>query len=315
MDDEGIRAAFHEAVATLDPPVEHLVNGAMARGRRRALVMRAGAGLSVAAVLGGAAALVVALLPGRAAHRPSAIDVGGPSPGSVPAANSVPATKTARPPDTVTITAQALLQTALDTLPRAGTTSRYAGNFDDNGFVGVQFVFDDGDGAAQVDVAMQYPQPHATPHPPEPVVACRAAAEGCTVLPDGARANTSEGLEYPYQHDPNATERSVDLVRTDGVKVSISEWNAPQQKDAAISRAHPPFTLAELITWSDGPQWQVQITPQRADAAAGLFTPVDLREPPQNQPLTPKQQHRVELRNCRSARQTHKTPPSYCPGR
>ena len=182
MDDEGIRAAFHEAVATLDPPVERLVAGAMARGRRRTLVMRAGAALSVTAVLGGAAALVVALLPGPAAHRSSAIGPGGPSSGRVPATRSVSAIEPGAQPDTVTMTPQALLQTALDTLPRDGTTSRYAGNFDDNGFVSVQFVFDDGNGAAQVDVAMQYPPKHVTPHAPEPIIGCRPAAEGCTVL-------------------------------------------------------------------------------------------------------------------------------------
>jgi hypothetical protein len=280
MDDEGIRTAFHEAVATLDPPVERLVAGAMARGRRRALVMRAGAGLSVAAVLGGAAALVVALLPGAAADRTSKIVAGGSSPGSVHATRSAATIKPAAQPETVTMTPQALLQTALDTLPRDGTTSGYAGNFDDNSFVGVQFVFDDGNGAAQVDVALQYPPKHVTPHAAEPVVGCRPASEGCTVLPDGAHAYTQESLEYPYGHDPNSTERSVDLVRTDGVKVSILEWNAPKSKDAAISRAHPPFTFEELITWADSPEWQVQITRQRADAAAGLFTPVDLRTPP-----------------------------------
>ena len=173
------------------------------------------------------------------------------------------------------MTPQALLQTALDTLPRDGTTSRYAGNFDDNAFVGVQFVFDDGNGAAQIDVALQYPPKHVTPHAPEPIIGCRPASEGCTVLPDGAHASTHESLEYPYGHDPNSTERSVDLVRHGrGQGEHPRVERAQEQGRRDLPR--PPAVHARRADCLGRPPGVAgrRSRQHRADAAAGLFTPV-----------------------------------------
>jgi hypothetical protein len=292
-DDERFGTLLVQAVRTLDPPTDRLVAGGIARGRRRTRLIRGAEALTVLGVIGGVAALVVALLPsessGRATIRP---------------ADSLPPVA----PTTVPMTPQALLQTALDTLPRPGTTARYEGNLGDGG-VNASFVYDDGHGAAQIDVGMAWGTPtKLQPHALEPITPCDAGIDGCRILADGTHVQIRQGQQYQDGRQPNTTEWSIDLVRADGVEVTIYEWNAPQPKDAALTRDKPPFTIDELITWAGSADWRLQISADRADASAQLFKAADLNP-------TPAQTRKLREREraaCRVAKASHKARPAYC---
>jgi hypothetical protein len=264
MDDERIGTLLVDAVRTLPAPTEKIVSGAIERGRRRQRIVRIGETLSVVGVLAGVVGLVVALLPGNSA-----------SGTMTPAGASPDPTPPSQP--TVTITPQALLQTALDTLPRPGDTSRYAGEFM-GGFVGTQFVYDDGTGAAKVLVSLNYP-----PLGDGLGAACQISV--CTTRPDGSKLAVYQGNGHPGDPSIPGKDWEVTLLRTDGVAVSITEWNAAQEKGSPVTRTDPPFTVDELTTWVESDKWQAQISADEAQAAADLFQPVDENEPgPSSQP-------------------------------
>ena len=195
------------------------------------------------------------------------------------ALGSTEAATTAESVPTVTMTPQLLVRTAIDLLPRPGTTSRYYGHPAQGNSVGAQFVWNDGHGAAEILLDLYWPASGADLKdsvqldqpcdPGQPV-----DGGSCTVLADGAHAMVAEAPEYPWDHQPyNALDRRVQLVRTDGVEVNIEEWNSSQEKDAPITRAQPPLTDAELIAMADSARWQPQVAKSSVAAAAGLFTP------------------------------------------
>lgn len=268
-EDERFSAVLHRAVSTLEPPTERLVSGAIARGRRRRRWIRGAEVGTTAIVLAGVAGLVVALIPGGSSAPASAPPAG-------PVHRTTTAAKPARPkPTTVAMTPQALLQTALDTLPRPGKTSHYAGNFG-TGFASAWFVYNDGHGTAAVTVAIQAPTsaPHAAVITP-----CTPRTAGCRPLADGSHVQVRQGTQYQDGRTPNATEWDLDLVRRDGVEVSFIEWNAPAPKGAAPTRALPPFTIAELTHWADSPRFTTTISAGYANQTAHLFKPAKPRRP------------------------------------
>lgn len=317
-DDDRISSVFHRAVATIDPPVERLVAGGIARGRRRLRLVRAAEVLSVVAIVVAVGALAVALIPGSAAHhvpRPPGHDRAAATPPG-------PTTSAAPPPTTVTMTPQALLQTTLDLLPRPGTTRNYAGRASD-GFVATEFVYDDGHGPAQVDAAFEYGPTAETIDD-----VCTGGVLDCRSLPDGSRLGTYQGYEYPSDPSRGAREWSVWLGRPDGLLISFSEWNSAQEKDAPISRPAPPFTIAELTAMAGSPHYALTISPERAKAAASLFMPDQLEQPDPDATgsasksakarLHALRKARAHLREerkraeCKLAKVRHKTPPAYC---
>jgi hypothetical protein len=299
QDDDRITAVLQRAARTLEPDTAKLVAGGLARGRRRRRLVRGAEALSAFALLAGVAGLAAALLPfGGGAGRGSA-GHSAPVGGSGPVSTVAP---------TVLMSPQALVQTAVDLLPRPGATSAYGGNAMDGSVTG-RFVYDDGHGAAQIFVALAYPSAAPTPKSALAAAGCVAGSAGCQVLADGAHAQIRQGHQYSDGRQPNPAEWGLDLVRSDGVTISFSEWNAPQPKGAALTRDEPPFTPAELIAWADSPSWQVRIPQARADAAAGLFSADDLTVGPSNPAPTDAGQER---KICLAAESQGKTPPGYC---
>lgn len=253
-DDERIGTLLTQAVRTLDPPTERLVSGGIDRGRRRTRLYHGAAALTVLSVLGAVAALVVALVP-HGSSTGSAIRPGG-SP-AITAAGPAPA-------QTVTMTPQALLKAALDTLPRPGTTTHYAGS-SSPGDVSAQFVYDDGQGRAQIYVSLDYP-----PSGGGLGNACQISV--CKTLADGNRLAVYQGNGHPGDPSVPGKDWQVTMLRTDGVAISITEFNSALEKNSPQTRPDPPFTVLELTDWV-GRGWQVQIPASVASAAAGLFTP------------------------------------------
>src|SRR3954452_6905167 len=104
-DDSELGALFHRAVATLEPPSLRLADAGLDRGRRqqrRRRVVGAGTGAAVLAAVVAVGAAVLSAGSGSGSGTPAAGSSGS---------------------QLVAVTPQAVLRTALDTLPRAGETS------------------------------------------------------------------------------------------------------------------------------------------------------------------------------------------------
>jgi hypothetical protein len=264
--DRSVSELLYRAVVTLEPRVDVLVSGGAERGRRlrrRRRIAQVGSGLALAALI---TTVTVAVWPsagsagqrGVAAHRTSAAQ----PPVKVPS-------RTQQADDSVTMTPQLLLQRTLDLLPRKPDTRRYTGRAF-TGWIGAEFIYDDGNGAAQIYVSMGFTEDglHAAQPP------CQPSNPGCRVLSDGSHLQVFRGPEYSQGHLPyNATEWSIDLVRADGVEVSMSEWNSTQEKDAPITRAEPPFSIAQLTAIARSDAFSPEVSSADADQAANLFVP------------------------------------------
>lgn len=261
---DDISTLFHAAVRDIDAPTRRLVTGGIARGRRRRRLVRAGEALSAAVLLGGAAALLVALVPGSGPSSHGGVAAAG----SVSARPSVAATQPDRPPaQPVRTTPQALVQTTIDLLPRPGDTSGYDGSTNaDAKIVAGQLRYDDGHGTALVDTSIEWDtDAHQLDYE------CADGTADCSYLPDGSRLALSQGHVRPG--DASSGLEWAAAVEHDGILVTVAEFNSTQEKDAATTRPEPPFTIGELRTMAESPRYTLEISPDRADAAAGLFDP------------------------------------------
>ncbi|MFJ8628753.1 hypothetical protein ACIRD3_38730 [Kitasatospora sp. NPDC093550] len=218
-----------------------LVDGGYRRGRRRWRRR------STAAVVGGAAAL--ALVGAGAVHLAGASSV----PGAVAAAASASGTGPAAPsasPSTVVITGDEVVATLRALLPAGATTGAKGRGTDDPAFdgtfAGASLVFDDGQGPAAVSLSVQRnrkgrAQERSCPDPKlDRIDSCAVST-----LADGSRLFLSQGYEYP-DHRAETKEWIVALDGPDGREVVLSEWNAAQEKGAAVSRPAPPLSPERL---------------------------------------------------------------------
>jgi hypothetical protein len=144
------------------------------------------------------------------------------------------------------------------------------GRGEGNSAVG-EIKFDDGHGVAQMDVALTW----RTGGPKDAQAGGDVcAATQCRRVAGGWKVETYEGMEYPYPHANNSTERGARAYRAmDGLEVDITEWNAPTSKDSPITRATPPFPIDELVAMATSPTWHATASARTIAAAAGLFTP------------------------------------------
>ncbi|RCH65383.1 hypothetical protein DT019_28360 [Streptomyces sp. SDr-06] len=130
--------------------------------------------------------------------------------------------------------------------PGGGTTASASG------------VFDDGKGAGLVSLGVSRVDPAAEPSGQQ--VTCPARAfvdyDACKAeqLADGSRYLFLQGYEYPDRREPTKEWRAV-LITPKGTMVEASEWNAPAEKGAAVSRDTPPLTAEQLRTLVTSPKW------------------------------------------------------------
>jgi hypothetical protein len=242
---------------------------AAATGPRRRTV-RTGLAVAGSVTAAGAVSFAVAVLPGD--HTTSS----GPAAASQPPASTTTASVSTPPPAPTLrpVTPQVVVQNLIKLVSAKGTASKPSGRALSN-FAAGEIVFNDGHGAAEIDVALTWPGQGTGPKkeavPGQDV--CRGGAT-CTTVAGGWKVQTYQGLEYPYPHANNATEWGVRAYRaSDRLEVDITEWNAPTEKDSPTSRPTPPFTLTELITMATSPTWSATASPSTIAAAAGIFTP------------------------------------------
>ncbi|MEU6234739.1 hypothetical protein [Kitasatospora sp. NPDC047058] len=264
-----------------------LATGGLARGRRRWRRR------SAAAVVSGAAALALVgtgavYLSGGSGGSPAGtvLTAAGSGSGSAPATTSgtpmasASASASAGP----VITGDEVLATLQSLLPK-GKVSGAAGRGTDDGptkgtFAGANLVFDDGQGASLVSVAVQkhrkgQGQDRTCPDPKT------ARIDSCTAttLADGSKLYLSQGYEYP-DHRADTKEWMAVLTGPDGREISVSEWNAPEEKGAPDSRPNPPFTLDQLKAVVTDKAWDRIVAAVQYDGVdrAGQETGLSLQD-------------------------------------
>ncbi|MFJ3504127.1 hypothetical protein [Streptomyces sp. NPDC090135] len=225
-----------------------LVEGGVRRGRRRLVRRRA-------AVTGGVLALAAVGVGG--VYGGSLLGSAGPAATTSVAAPPKP-TGTGpetRPPDEARIPVKDLAAVL-----RAHTP---AGRWEieDEGGEGqfVLGVYDDGAGKAAVSVSLS--RSSGPGEAGEAMVTCPDEAHvpdaECTTetLPGVGRLLLFQGYEYPDKREKTKTWRAT-LLTEDGFLVDASEYNAPAQKGARVSRDTPPFTPAQLKALVTADAWK-----------------------------------------------------------
>ncbi|MCL7380923.1 hypothetical protein [Streptomyces sp. 35G-GA-8] len=245
--EDGLGEALRRTGETFAPPDRAaLVDAGLARGRRRVARRRAavvtGSALALAAVgIGGAYG--GGLLGGKqGGDRHGETSVAAPDPAPTGPAPSVDA-------DLVAILA--------GLLPGGELKNPTTNTSETPGFRSVRGVFDDGKGDAEISVGLS----RADGLQADQQVACPdkvfTAYDDCveSELADGSRLMVFQGYEYPDRREDTKNWRAV-LHTSDGFLVDASEYNAPAEKGAEISRADPPLNPAQLQALVTSDDWR-----------------------------------------------------------
>ncbi|MGW1669936.1 hypothetical protein [Streptomyces sp. NPDC002324] len=255
-----------------------LVDGGAARGRRllfrrRAAMLGGAAGVALAAVGGVALAAVggVVLLPGAG-------DGGG--------KQSVAAARPDEPKprdDDGEVSGAQLVKRLKDLLPAGKFSGEAARGTGARPGPYAQVVFDDGKGAAAVQLGLGRIDPDSeqarqlTDCPDKALVKFDSCVE--STLPDGSRLMLFEGYEYPDRR-ADTKHWYAQVVDPDGFEVSVMEWNAAAQKDAPVTRPEPPLSTALLRTIVTAPEWREVVEAIPEDEAGDGDRPPSSTERP-----------------------------------
>ncbi|MYR41137.1 hypothetical protein [Streptomyces sp. SID5910] len=260
--EDRLTAALRTAGDSFDADRAALAEGGQTRGRRARLRRRAG-------VLGGAAGIALVgvggalLLPGGG-HSAEPQGTSAAAPPSATAASPAPS---------ASYSADDLLQALKKLLPEGEVSEEDAQGPGPGLPPYAHLVFDDGRGAAAVGISLDRVEPGSqsvrelTTCPDKTVV----TYDDCTSsrLPDGSVLMVYQGYEYPDRR-VDTKWWSAELVTARGQHVSVSEWNAPAEKDAAITRAQPPLSPDQLKKVATAGVWLpiVDAIPEDPKAAA-----------------------------------------------
>ncbi|WP_223184484.1 hypothetical protein [Streptomyces sp. CBMA152] len=165
-------------------------------------------------------------------------------------------------PDGVVVTSDQMIKNLKGLLP-AGKTSQEmgqgAGPDDKSAMPSASVVLDDGKGAAAVGIALSTVDPAG--QSAAQFVTCPSKAivdyDQCTteVLPDGSKYMFFQGYEYPDRREETKNWRAT-LLTPKGVLVDATEYNAPAEKGAKISRVSPPLTGAQMKSLVTAEVWK-----------------------------------------------------------
>ncbi|MEV8393361.1 MULTISPECIES: hypothetical protein [unclassified Streptomyces] len=245
--EDGLGEALRRTGETFAPPDRAaLVDAGLARGRRRVARRRAGvvtgSALALAAVgIGGAyGGGLLGGEQGDGRHGGTSVAAPDPTP-----TGTAPSTDT----DLVAILA--------GLLPAGELKNPTTNTSDTPGFRSVRGVFDDGKGDAEISVGLS----RADGPQADQQVACPDKVftdyDNCveSELADGSRLMVFQGYEYPDRREDTKNWRAV-LHTSDGFLVDASEYNAPAEKGAEISRADPPLNPAQLKALVISDDWR-----------------------------------------------------------
>ncbi|MGV9450834.1 hypothetical protein [Streptomyces sp. NPDC003635] len=259
--------ALRDAVDGFDADRTALVAGGRSRGRRLRLRRRA-------AVLGGAAGIAL-VGAGTALLVPWS---GGSAP---PAAGSDVAGQPSGTSSPAPLTSRELITTLEGLLPEGKISEQQARGTEDSKLPPyVRLVYDDGEGPGAIGVSLNRVEPGSDQA--REAVACPDQAlvphDSCvsTRMADGSLLKLFQGYEYPDRR-VDTKWWSADLITPSGQHVSVSEWNAAAEKDAAISRSEPPLSTDQLKNLVAAQVWRKYVE----------FLPEDTGKPTASTPAEP----------------------------
>jgi hypothetical protein len=121
-----------------------------------------------------------------------------------------------------------------------------------------QVVFDDGKGAAEVAVSVARVGPRNANSASVCLDKVHNPYNRCTwvKLRDGGVLLVDQGYEYPDRGPVDTKNWTVTLTAKDGGQVTVSEWNAPAEKGAAVTRAEPPLNVDQLSAIATSTVWK-----------------------------------------------------------
>ncbi|MFG2341575.1 hypothetical protein [Streptomyces yangpuensis] len=137
--------------------------------------------------------------------------------------------------------------------------ARAARGTESEGGAAVSGVYDDGKGKAAVSVSLSRVDPLGSQA--AQLTQCGdkilQGYDDCRTeqLPDGSKLLLFKGYEYPDRRVDIKCWRAV-LVTPAGFLVEASEWNAPAEKDAPVTRPDPPLGSAQLKTLVTSQVWR-----------------------------------------------------------
>ncbi|MER6304425.1 hypothetical protein ABT247_33525, partial [Kitasatospora sp. NPDC001539] len=171
-------------------------------------------------------------------------------------ASAAPASAPAATPGAKAVTGPEVLAAFQALLPKGevtdgtgtGTGSGSGEPGGGGGNPGATLVFDDGSGKAAMSLSLTRLAPN-DPNRAQNTCPDRKLVpyDACTTgsLPGGGSLTVFQGYEYPDKHVPTKW-WSAKLVGQDGRQIELSEWNAPAEKDAPVSRPAPPLSPDQL---------------------------------------------------------------------
>jgi hypothetical protein len=236
--------ALHRAADAL-PSTDRLalVSAGYARGRvlrrRRAAVVTAGAAVLALVGAGG----VLAAVGGHGARGVGAAQ----SPSrAVTGAHTVGTAAGSRP-----MSARQVEDLLISMLPPGSVSGRYGRGTDDELGPLAHVVYDDGQGASAIEVAVR-----SESGAPIDCADARAAGDWCRQTHVyGGVLTIVKGWEYP-DHRVDTKDWTAEFRAKDGSLVSVSEWNAPAEKGAPVTRPEPPLSAAQLGAIATDHKWR-----------------------------------------------------------
>ncbi|MEZ0094951.1 hypothetical protein [Streptacidiphilus sp. EB129] len=256
--------ALHDTAHSYEPPLTALVNAGIADGRRRGRRRTLG-------IVGSVTALALVGIGGTFASgllAPGHATVGAASGGASRSAASG-RSATVPPPAQVAagpvVSKEQMINTLKSLLPAGsvtkadGTGSGGPGPFD---VAGASVVFNDGKGASQIDVMLsRLATPVDTNGPgqscPDPAYVPTMQCTR-TVLADGSVLLIQQGYEYPDKRT-GVKDWDAFLTATDGRQVSMSEWNAAQEKGSPVSRPDPVLSTDQMKALVTSSAWSTAL--------------------------------------------------------
>ncbi|HEX6328222.1 MAG TPA: hypothetical protein VFZ72_16770 [Jiangellaceae bacterium] len=262
--DEQVRRAMRAAADEIEPPVQELVDGGLARGRRlrrRHRMVVAGTGLVAVTVVASGIVMAAQFTAGPqdvAAPRDdtsrSVVEAAPANPGASDADVSA---------EVEPISSEDMLETLIELLPPGETTDGEALPQDVvdgmRGNPAAIVTFDDGAGAANVSLTLyDFPTGGGCQHP-SPNVQCTEE-----ILDDGSVLRITQRPTYTDGRQPELIEWWATLERPDGLEIHLQQNNALGEKDVPATRPLPPLTVEQMEAIVTSDRWDVfQVAPDR----------------------------------------------------
>ncbi|MFE8952249.1 hypothetical protein [Streptomyces althioticus] len=246
-----------------------LVGRGEVRGRRKQLLRRTAVlgGMTGVALVGVGATL---LLPSDV-HDPRRT-----SAAAGPAATASPSA--ASPSPAAAFTGDDILRSFKELLPQGTYKEEQAQGAGSLMPPHAHVVFDDGKGAAALGLNLDHVEPGSEQARQRATCPDKALVkyDDCTTakLPDGSRLALFQGYEYSDRR-ADTKRWYAELLTPKGHHVVLTEWNAPAEKGAPVSRPQPPLSVQQLKEVVTAAVWPrvVDSMPSRRDRSATTEAP------------------------------------------